>query len=281
MQRGGPMMMSLPPFSGAVRRLLLTFIAVFFGLALLQFALPDHAGQLGRGRWIEGLLVLVPAAVTRGWVWQLLTYTFVPNGVLNTAFALLTLWFTGSSLESVRGSRWVMELFYVSVIGGGALATLLAMLHVLGLRPDVGTSGPWSAVFGLLVGFAVLFAEQEIIFFFVLRMKAKYLVLIYVLIEIAMLLRGEDRMAAAVQLAAGLCGYLYVRYAPLRGLTFVVGERYFGARNAYFRWKRRRAARKFEVYMRKQDRVVHFDSEGRYIAPEDEKRDPKDRRWMN
>ena len=32
---------------------------------------------------------------------------------------------------------------------------------------------------------------------------------------------------------------------------------------------RRRAARKFEVYMRKQNREVKFDAEGRYIEPED------------
>ena len=33
--------------------------------------------------------------------------------------------------------------------------------------------------------------------------------------------------------------------------------------------------------MRKQDRVVKFDKDGRYIAPEDERRDPNDRKWMN
>lgn|SRR6187402_2782134 len=276
MQRGGPSMMTLPPFGGAVRRIVLAYVVAFFGLALLHFALPQ------RGSLIEGALSLIPMAVVHGWVWQLVTYTFVGGGILNTAFALLTLWFTGSSLEGMRGPQWVAELFYVSVIGGGVVATILAMLHVFGLRPDVPAWGAWSAVFGMLVAFAILFAEQEIVFFFVLRMKAKYLVLIYVLIEIAMLIRGEDRLAAAVQLSAGLCGYLYVRFAPRRGLSYAVTERYFGVRNSYFRWKRRRAAKKFEVYMRKQDRVVHFDSEGRYIAPEDESGSKRsDKKWMN
>ena len=62
---------------------------------------------------------------------------------------------------------------------------------------------------------------------------------------------------------------------------YASSERYYAARNDYYRWKRRRAARKFEVYMRKQDRVVKFDKDGRYIAPDDERRDPKDRSWMN
>ena len=40
-------------------------------------------------------------------------------------------------------------------------------------------------------------------------------------------------------------------------------------KNSYYRWKRRRAARKFEVYMRKHDRDVKFDDRGNYIPPED------------
>ena len=65
---------------------------------------------------------------------------------------------------------------------------------------------------------------------------------------------------------------------PRRGFAFAGSERLFGLRNSYYRWKRRRAARKFEVYMRKQNRDVHFDKEGRYIDPD---KDPNDRRWMN
>jgi hypothetical protein len=63
-------------------------------------------------------------------------------------------------------------------------------------------------------------------------------------------------------------------------MSMAFSEGFFNLRNNYYRWKRRRVARKFEVYMRKQNRDVRFDSEGRYIDP-DEKRDPNDRKWMN
>jgi hypothetical protein len=42
-------------------------------------------------------------------------------------------------------------------------------------------------------------------------------------------------------------------------------------RNFYYRWRRRRAARKFEVYMRSQGRTVRFDSKGRQIDDQDDK----------
>lgn len=267
--------LSLPPFAGATRRIVLTYIAAFFGLGLLTFALPTRAAFIG------GWLALIPLRVMHGWLWQLLTYTFVPGGVLNTAFALLTIWFFGSVVEGERGSRWLTELFYLSVIGGGVLTTLLAFTPIPGLSPMLPAIGAWSAAFAMLVAFGMLNAEQEIVLFFVLRMKAKYLIAIYVLIDLALMVRGEDVLSAVIQLASGLCAFLFVRYAPRRGLAFGASEQYFSVRNGYYRWKRRRAARKFEVYMRKQNREVHFDADGRYIAPDDEKRDPNDRRWMN
>ena len=58
-------------------------------------------------------------------------------------------------------------------------------------------------------------------------------------------------------------------------------EQYFSVRNGYYRWKRRRAARKFEVYMGKQGRKVSFDKDGRYIDPDETRKDPNDKRWMN
>ena len=59
-----------------------------------------------------------------------------------------------------------------------------------------------------------------------------------------------------------------MKFLPRRGLSRTASERYFGLRNSYYRWKRRRAARKFEVYMREHDRDVHFDEHGNYIPPE-------------
>jgi hypothetical protein len=58
---------------------------------------------------------------------------------------------------------------------------------------------------------------------------------------------------------------------PKRGVAYGATERYFGLRNSYYRWKRRRAARKFEVFMRKQNRTVSgtFDENGNYIPPDD------------
>ncbi len=280
----GPVTLSLPAFRGAVRQLVLVLIGLFFGLALIDFVSQPV------GLFLRAFLLLEPAAVMQhGHIWQLITYASLNLGILNTAFALITLWFTGSMLEDARGSRWFLELFYTSAVGGAAIATLLAVLPLLtggrisflGISPISAAAGVSPALFGVLVAFAVLFGDVEFVLFFVLRLKAKYMVALGTLIYVATLLRVRDSFSALLTLSCGLAGLLYVKLAHRKGMAAVATERFYSARNNYTRWKRRRAARKFEVYMRKQDRIVKFDDEGRYIAPEDERKDPNDRKWMN
>ena len=89
------------------------------------------------------------------------------------------------------------------------------------------------------------------------------------------MLFGQERMYAFAQLGGALGGLAFVRMAPRSGVSFRFSEKWYGVCNRYYRWKRRRAARKFEVYMRKQGRTVKFDGQGRLI---DEDSDDK-KRW--
>jgi membrane associated rhomboid family serine protease len=276
MPRSGPITMTFPPFAGTVRRLILANLTVFFGMYLLQWISPLSYVQLYQH------LLLEPAAVLRGEFWQLLTYAFLQTGILDILFGMLTLWFTGALLEGAYGSRWLSELYFTSAVGGAVIATVISFTNLFGMRPDVAAVGAWAGIFGLLVAIGMLFGEQEFLLWFVLRVKAKYMVTIYILIAVAILLKDRNAFSALLQLSGALCGFLYVKFAPRRGLGFGFSERYFALRNNYYRWKRRRAARKFEVYMRKQNRVVHFDKDGRYVDPDElRRRNPKDKSWMN
>ncbi len=275
MPRSGPISLSLPAFEGTTRKLILANVATFFAIILLRWLAP-HLEEL-----IRGHLLLEPRAVLHGELWQLFTYSFVEDSILGILFGMLTLWFIGSLLEPSFGGRWLGELYASSVIGGALLASAISFTHILGLRPDVAAAGAWSGIFGLLIAIAMIFGDQEFLLWFLVRIKAKYMVAIYILIAVALLLNQADAFNALLQLSGALCGYLYVKFAPRRGLAFGVSERYFGVRNDYYRWKRRRAARKFEVYMRKQNREVHFDKDGRYVDPDELKKNPNDKRWMN
>ena len=276
----GPTTLALPPFTGATRRLILLNLATFFGFALLSLVLPgDTYAALMKN------LSLVPSLLFRGEVWQLVTYALLPIGILGTAFALLTLWFTGSILESEYSPRWLLELYFTSAIGGALLAALCTLTHFRGLEPNrVFGIGPYAAIYGLLIAIALRMGDLEFFIFFLVRVKARYMVAIYVLLDLATLLKADQFFDALLHLTGALCGFLYLRFVPRRGLAYAATERYYGLRNDFYRSKRRRAARKFEVYMGKQGRDdIRFDKEGRYIDPDQDRsaRDQNDKRWMN
>lgn len=234
--------LGFPDFRGFTRSLVLWNLGAFFLLLILGAVSKPVAGEL------TTIFALLPPAVLHGRLWQLLTYCFVHAGILGTAFELLSLWFLGSFLEANHGSRWLAEIFFFSVLGAGLAAVALYLAI-----PDseLVLYGCYGGIFGLLIAFGVLYANMDFMMFpLPMTIKAKYLVAVYMLIALAMLFSAE-RVFAFSQLGGALFGFLYIKLAPRRGFALAGSESLYGVRNRYYRWKRRRAARKFEVYMRK------------------------------
>jgi membrane associated rhomboid family serine protease len=273
----GPVMLALPPFRGVTRRIILTALVSFFVLAILSMVLPEMAVR------VHNLTVLVPDIALHGAVWTFLSYPFINDGILNLLFALLSVWFFGSQLEDERGGRWLMEYFLLTTIGGGLLACVLALLLGEGNRwvPFAATSGLWPFVLSLIIAYAFFHPDQELRFQFILTLKAKYLAIIYVLFYLALALSHGDRFGLAVTLLSALCGFPFLAAGPQRGVRVAVSEWWYSIRNAYYRAKRRRAAKKFTVYMRNQGKDVSLDKDGRYIDPNGTPRDLNDKNWMN
>ncbi len=270
MPRSNPVMLSFPPFAGVIRRIILAILALFFLLLLLRWVAP------ALGAAIFANTALTPAMVTHGAVWQILTYSFLTGGIFQTAFALLSLWLIGAYLEVSYGGRWLTELYFISVLGAAIVTIAISYTGLFHMSPALTTYGPDGGIFGLLTAWAVLMGDQSFLLFpLPISIRAKYLVVIYIVVALAGILGGPSGFAYLGYLGGALAGYLYVKRAPRRGYAFAVSERAYSFRNAYYRWKRKRAARKFEVYMRKHDKL-----EGR-VRDNDRDRDPKDRKWMN
>lgn len=265
------MSFSFPDFRGATRRLILVNLAAFFALLLVRLADP---------RFLQSILLhcsFLPQFFLHGWIWQPFTYSLVQVEIGRTLFALLSLWFLSGFLESHHSDGWVTSLYVISVLGTAVAALMIYLVGSVlrfALEP-VPLMGSFGGTFGLLAVIGVLYGDTEFMLFpLPISIKARYIAIIYALITVAWLF-GDERMYAFAQLGGALAGILYVRMAPRRGMSFAMSESWYGLRNQYYRWKRRRAGRKFEVYMRKQGRTVRFDSHGRQI---DE--DPNDRsRW--
>ncbi len=271
MARIGSSPFAFPDFRGATRRLILINLATFF-LLLIASAASTTAAQF------VATLTFDPYFFLHGQFWQPLTYSFVHFGIFGTLFELLSLWFLAGFLETYHEANWVTSLYAVSVIGA-ALAALALYLCFSTLAPTLLRGalplyGCFGGIFGLLTAIGLLYGDLQFMLFpLPIGIKARYLVMIYALISVAMLF-GQQRMYAFAQLGGALAGLLFVRTAPRRGFSFGLSESLYGMRNRYYRWKRRRAARKFEVYMKRQGRTVKLDGQGRILDddPDDKKR---------
>lgn len=263
--------MSFPPFYGAVRTLVLINVGVYF-LELLLRAFAPMADA-----YFAGYAQLTPNAVLHGYIYQVVSYAFLHSGFFHILFNMLALWMFGAQLEQGWGKRQFYEFYFFAVVGAALVTIAVSYTRVLGVSPDIGTVGASGGIFGLLIAFGMLYGNQEVFMFpLPFSMKAKYMVAILILIAMVGALQGARQPGQSVayfaHLGGALFGWIYIRFFPRQGLRFLASERYYGVRNSYFKWKRRRAARKFEVYMRSQDRKEYFDQYGNYKAPDDKEK---------
>jgi len=269
MPRGRTFSLSFPPFTKAVKWLVLINAAVYLLLTLLDAFAP------GFGRVTRDVLSLIPQWVMHGAVWELVTYSFVHVSIFHILFNMLALWMFGAQLESDWGPKKFLEFYFFCVVGAALTTIAVSYTGLLGVSSATSTVGASGGVLGILMAFGVLYGDQEIMLFPIpFSIRAKYFVAGIAFIELVSAIsaagpgHGQD-IAYVAHLGGLLFGFLYVKFLPRRGVSYGVSERYFGVLNSYYRWKRRRTARKFEVYMRKHDRTVTFDEHGNYIPPDD------------
>ena len=261
------MTLSLPPFTRALTWLLGINTGIFLVMALLS-AIPRGGIIAG---YVDYYCDLTPIDVVHGQIWQLVTYSVLHLNIWHLLGNMVGLWMFGSRIEDAWGTRRFLELYWLGVVGAAVTTVVLSYSHVLG-DPNAHTIGASGGVFAILIAFGMLFGESEILLIpFPFALKAKYFIGILIVVELALSMSGGGNVAYVAHLGGLLFGWLYVRRGPKPALVNVgFAERYYGIRNSYYRWKRRRAAKKFEVYMSKHDRQVHFDEHGNYIPPDDD-----------
>src|SRR5450631_1735714 len=113
-------------------------------------------------------LLLDPAAIRAGEWWRVVTFLFVPPMNMNPIFLvfwLLLIYQYGQALEAAWGE---FRFFFFYLIG--AIATILASLFIL--HEPVGNVSLYTTIF---LAFATLFPEFQLLLFFILPIKVKYL----------------------------------------------------------------------------------------------------------
>jgi membrane associated rhomboid family serine protease len=258
----GNISMGFPPFRGAVRAVVLASAAIYV-VTLLALSFAPSLGQA-----IVAWGSLSPEGIRRGLAWQFATYSFVHVDPLGFALVMLTIYFIGGAVEERIGSRRFLELYLLSAIGAGIIGFLVSLSGGLA-QGAAFTAG--AAANALLMVFYLLYRNAPILLFpLPIPIPVKYIVIFTAAIEGAYLLLSHFSLFYFVLLFGLGTGYLWHRMASRRGVSGFVRGGWLDLQSAYYRWKRRRAAKQFEVYMRKH-------GGGTYVDPLAEEPDPRDK----
>lgn len=272
--------MGFPPFRGATRQIIVVSGAIY-AVILLLMAFEPVAGQklLHWG-------ALTPEAIRHGWLWQFVTYAFIYVDPIDFLLSIMGVYFLGWAVEERVGTAHFYGLFFgstvLSGVAGFGLSILGPHLHSATFGQG-GAAGCGAAVNAILMVFFLFNRNAPIMLFpLPIQFPVKWMVIGIAGIEVAyLLLHGFDLFDFVLLLGLG-AGYVWYSLFLTRKTTLGLSEKYFSLRNSYYRWKRRRAARKFEVYMRDHDRTVTFDEHGNYIPPEDDKKNGGGKSgWVN
>src|SRR3954462_8677616 len=197
--RNDNMMMSFPPFTGAVRAIILLSTAIYVLILLSQGFAPQLGGLLASNGVLEG------PAVMHGEIWRLLTYGFVNFDPLNFVFSMVGVYFLGGTIEGALGPRRFVLFYIVTLLTAGALGTLFAISGVVGQGPAYGAGAATNAI---LMGFYLLNRDQTLMLFpFPIQIPAKYIVIGIAALETAYLLLSHFALFYLVDLFGLLAGY--------------------------------------------------------------------------
>jgi membrane associated rhomboid family serine protease len=140
----------------------------------------------------------------KGKIWLIATYVLLPSGLLDFIFNWFMILVLGTLLERVwsRGQFWLYCL--VCVIGAGIVKVIVQP------SAHVAMVGTIPIVFGLLVAWGRLFANERILFWFHWEMSARQAAIIIAAAGYIVLLPCSGPITATIMLCGGLAGWLFL-----------------------------------------------------------------------
>ena len=182
--------------------------------------------MLNRPLMYEKFALWFPASPFFEW-WQPVTHMFMHSGFFHLFFNMYALYVFGSVLERVWGPKKFLLFYFVTGLGAALVHTgvqwieyqsamdmlqsalqpaesdIMAVRNII-FVPTVGASG---AVYGVLLGFAMLYPDTILrLWFPPIALKAKWLVIIFGAIEIVL---GITSTGAGIAHFAHLGGLIF------------------------------------------------------------------------
>jgi len=194
------------PLTGIVKHLLILNVVVFIAIRLVpeEWAamMPFYSPDTG---------LFQP--------FQIITYMFTHFDVSHIFFNMLSLYFMGPMVEMALGPKRFLGLYLISGLVGLAAHFLVGYLpYYLGMEgagpPMFSVLGASGAVFGVVIAFATLFPDRELMLLFPpIPIKAWVMALILIGVGLYSGLTGTGgNVAHFAHLGGALAGFVLARH---------------------------------------------------------------------
>lgn len=161
--------------------------------------------------FLEAYFGLSAHMVTKGFIYQVITYPFVGRGLLEIVFGCLIVWFVGSELEEQWGRKRYSSFLLTSVLGAAIIYILISLIFfsnsfVFSI-PLTGLGGMCNA---LLLSYAILYPDRVFSFMLIFPVKAKYFCMILIAMQLYMGFFSPAGALAWGHLGAMLSGFIFM-----------------------------------------------------------------------
>lgn len=174
-----------------VKNLLIINVILFFGNMVM-------------GGKLDQYLDLHPIGSEDFQPYQFITYMFMHADIPHIFLNMIAVYMFGSILESLWGPKRFINFYLLCGLGAAALQLGISYYN----REYTVLLGASGAVFGLLVAFAMMFPNTELQLYFVIPVKAKYLVTGYALYELYNGFFSNDNVAHFAHLGGLVVGII-------------------------------------------------------------------------
>lgn len=156
-----------PPLIGGLttRSVVWWLLAANFIVFVLDAILggAQRASWLAPARWGN---FNVPQAVHSAQLWRFITYQFIHADFWHLLFNMIALFFFGPMIEGWLGSRRFLAFYVLCGMAGAVVFSLLSLVPGLLPLADYILVGASGAIFGILVGGAMIAPNQRVMLLF-------------------------------------------------------------------------------------------------------------------
>jgi membrane associated rhomboid family serine protease len=158
--------------------------------------------------------VLIPAAVWTGEVWRLVTWAPLELSGLGLIFGCLLLYFIGPDLLRRWGTRRFFALYFGGAVVAGAITCLIGRFAwpTILLVPYTGL---WPMQEALIIAWAALYPDRQILLFFALPVAGRNLIGLTIAITVVMAALNGFALFVP-HFVAELLALAYVGVIPIR-----------------------------------------------------------------